>query len=95
MSAGVRLARALQTMAIEAGCPVRVTAASERPWASATFVGARHTLVLEANPCAALDHWLAGLPEADIAVPGYLVVDITVERTLRGLRVEALLLVDA
>ena len=53
-NAGRRLARALGDSAAAAGCAVRVVAASERTWDSATFVGTRHLMRLEGSPGAAL-----------------------------------------
>ena len=95
MSAGTRLVRALEGMARSAGCHVRVAAASEHPWTSATFIGARHALLLEAAPSPALAQWLAGLVDAEVAVPGHLVADLAVEPVPGGARVRALTLLAA
>ncbi|UUL81457.1 hypothetical protein [Sphingomonas qomolangmaensis] len=45
-------------------------------WASATFVGARHRLVLAGDDGVAARDWLAALPEADWALRGHLVADV-------------------
>ena len=63
MSAARRLVRALETSAAAAGCAVRVTAAEERPWSSATFVGARHSVLVQGGPEAA--DWLARIVGSD------------------------------
>ncbi|WP_448663649.1 hypothetical protein ACG3SL_02945 [Sphingomonas sp. CJ20] len=93
--AGTLLARALVAAADAAGCPVMLVEGDWTRWASATFVGARHVLVLR-GPCGtALDRWIAGLPDAELALRGHLVADLTiagVTRTPEGatIRVEAL-----
>lgn len=76
--AGVRLERALLASAAAAACTVAVAEATWVRWASATFTGARHTLWLEAAESAALDRWLAGLSEAELAVRDHLVADLAV-----------------
>ncbi len=47
-------------------------------WASATFIGARHTIRLTARDENALAAWLADLPEAQFRLPGHLVVDVAI-----------------
>ena len=76
MSAARRLARALQTSARLAGYAARVTEASDQPWSSATFSGARHALVLEGDGLAG---WAATLAEATLVVPGHVVAELRVE----------------
>lgn len=72
--AAMQLARALAER-----CPGgRVAAHDSTRWASATFTGARHTLRLECPPSAALESWLAALPDADLPLRGHLVADLTV-----------------
>jgi hypothetical protein len=71
---GTRLARA-----IVAGAPgVVVTGRGAVPWASVTFAGARHTVMLEAPATPAVERWLADLPEAEFSLPGHLVADIAI-----------------
>ena len=89
------LARILSESAADAGCPARIVDEDERPFASATFTGTLHRLVLASAPGAtgpgpALDAWLAALPEAELAVPGLVVIDLAVEApaTIVALTVE-------
>ncbi|MCJ2181179.1 hypothetical protein MTR62_00420 [Novosphingobium sp. 1949] len=57
---------------------------AERPWASATFSGTRHTIALAFTGAAAQDdgeQFVEALPEHDFTIPGHLVADAA----LRGL----------
>lgn len=74
-----RLARALVADARAAGVTATVETASERPWASVTYSGARHRLTLTAGDAPGLAGWIAALPEAELAVRGHLVADLVVE----------------
>ena len=76
--AATQIARALCAGAAAAGAAVRVTATASRAWASATFEGARHRFVLEGTAAAALDDWLAALPEAEFRLWRTLVADVAV-----------------
>ena len=49
-----------------------------RRWASATFSGERHVIVVTAEDTAALACWLAGLPSAEWNLPRRLVADLAV-----------------
>lgn len=54
---------------------------AERPWHSATFSGARHTVHLAFEGVAAIlegEAFIAALPEHEFAIPGQLVADATV-----------------
>jgi len=54
---------------------------SERNWASATFAGTRHTVVLAFNGTVAIDAaeaLIAALPDHEFAIPGQLVADASV-----------------
>lgn len=54
---------------------------SERPWASATFSGARHRIALAfagVEGIDAADAFIAALPEHEFAIAGQLVADATV-----------------
>lgn len=82
--AGARLERALIAMARNMGIDARVTAADWTRWASATFVGARHRLTLNAAPSATLDAWVTGLPEREFDLTGHLVADLAVTSTRRA-----------
>ncbi len=92
MSAGPRLARALQASAREAGCAIRIATADERRWASATFTGAQHEIVVDAAPSARLSAWLDALHGLPLALPGHVVAQLAVERGAAGTRVTALTL---
>lgn len=53
----------------------------EKAWASVTFAGARHTLMLlfqGENAVEAGERFLAELPEHEFAIPGYIVADATI-----------------
>lgn len=66
-------------------------------WASATFIGARHGLVLilrSEDSSLRADALAAMLPEADFAIPGHLVADLAVERQPDGEAGEARLLLS-
>lgn len=76
----VVLMRAIVASAAAAGCVVEIAAAEERPWASATFVGARHRLTVDAAPSRAFDAWLAGLSDTELVMRGLIAAELTVER---------------
>ncbi len=87
--AGVLLERALLRYAAQRGIDLSIVSAGWTRWASATFAGARHELLLTATPSPALDAWVADLPEAEFVLRGHLVADLTVEsRTRVGDRIE-------
>ncbi|OYX50853.1 MAG: hypothetical protein B7Y97_06475 [Sphingomonas sp. 32-66-10] len=87
--AGVLLERALLHHAIQRGIDLSIVSAGWTRWASATFAGARHDLLLAATPSSALDAWIADLPDAEFALHGHLVADLTVEsRTHIGDRLD-------
>jgi hypothetical protein len=78
MSRGPDVATQL-ARAIEASGPaVAVERNETKGWASATFSGARHRLTIVARATPRLDCWLAALPEAEFALRGHLVADVTV-----------------
>ena len=81
---GTALSRALVADARRCDCEITISSAEWERWASATFSGARHTLSVEATPGARLDHWLAELPEANIALRGHLLADLTASAVTRG-----------
>ncbi len=62
--------------AARAGLTIAVERASATRWASATFTGARHQLVVIADNEPGAWRWVAGLPEADLPVRGHLVADL-------------------
>ena len=67
-----RLARALRTSATAAGLDALILSTTERPWASATYVGARHRLVIGLPASHARHRWLAALAEADLPMRGHI-----------------------
>lgn len=78
------LRRALEASAEAAGCPAALVASDWTRWASATFTGARHLLTLAAPPSAALDAWIAGLPDAELRLRRHLVADLVVDHVRRA-----------
>ena len=80
---GTLLVRALYRLSCAAGCPLEIVESDWVRWASATFNGARHVMVWRAVPSAALDDWLAALPEAEVALRGHLLADIVVAAVTR------------
>jgi hypothetical protein len=86
------LQRTLAASAAAAGCPVRVAAAGEAPWSSATFVGARHAITLEAEPSAAWAAWVDDLARGSLTIAGHVVAEMKVERRTSGVAVEVLTL---
>jgi hypothetical protein len=82
--AATLLERALVASAAAAGCPVTVQAADWTRWASVTFSGARHELTLTGEASRALNAWTAALPEAEFALRGHLVADLSVARRQRS-----------
>lgn len=91
MGSGVRLRgdaarqleRALIAGAAKAGCRVAVTVLDSIPWASVTFSGARHEIVLSGAASLAMDRWAHGIGEAEFALRGHLVADARVMRIER------------
>lgn len=64
-----------------AGHQAALVSHGERPWASATFAGSRHSVVLTfsgAGAQAAGEAFIAALPEHEFTLPGQLVADATV-----------------
>jgi len=94
-----RIARAVLDLA---GSHAELIRHAEKPWASVTFSGARHTLVIAFDGTAAMDaadHFIAALPDHEFTISGRLVADTTIvsvdQRTISSPRtlVEAELLV--
>lgn len=53
----------------------------EKPWASITFSGSRHELMLEFNgpdAMAAAERFIVALPDHEFGIPGQLVADATI-----------------
>lgn len=81
--ASTLLERALLASAAAAGCPIGIARSEMERWASVTFAGARHRIVLTGAASPALNRWTARLPEAELALRGHLVADLTIERRTR------------
>lgn len=64
-------------MAARGGAEARVTGVRSRPWASATFAGARHRLEIRL-PAGQVPAFVEGLSEAEFGLRGHLVADIAV-----------------
>ncbi len=74
----IRLLDAVLRLAGEHG---ELVSHAERPWASATFSGTRHTITLlfsGVDGAAAGEEFLASLPEHEFTIPGQLVADAAV-----------------
>lgn len=73
-----RLREALALLGCDRG---QVLRHHEKPWASITFEGARHTVELRfagAEAVAAGETLIAALPDHEFAIPGQIVADATV-----------------
>ena len=81
-----------------AGGQVSVTLKRERPWASITFTGMRHSFAVDwagaTNPNEK-ENLAKTLPDHEFTIPGYFVADILVtEQSKERLLVEALSIID-
>lgn len=89
--AATQLERALVAMGAAAGCAPVLRAADWTRWASATFTGARHRIVLALPDSPVARRWLADLPEAEFGLGGHLVADLVLASQRRdsdGITVE-------
>ncbi len=77
------LERALLASAGSAGCTLAIARSEMERWASVTFAGARHRIALTGQAAPALNRWIVALPEAELALRGHLVADLTIERRTR------------
>ncbi len=98
-------ARLLEALLALSGGHAQLVRHSERPWASATFSGSRHALILTFEGVAAVaaaEKFIADLPDHEFTIPGQLVADaavIAAEQTMLPephftIEVEILLLDD-
>jgi hypothetical protein len=74
--AATLLKRALERHADAAGCDVAVAMLEMTRWASATFTGARHRILLTLPDDPLGERWLGELGEADLPIRGQLVADL-------------------
>ena len=84
--------RLTQAVLALAGPHAHLVSHRETAWASITFAGARHTIVLGFEgweACDDADHVIAALPDHEFALPGVLVADATVTRTQQTLLPDA------
>lgn len=72
-----RLVRALMVLA---GETATLLSASSTPWASATFQGGRHIIVIGFTDTVALDALAARVGEAEFHIPGHIVADVSIDR---------------
>lgn len=80
ISPGERLLRAVVALA---GPHAELMQHSEAPWASVTFAGTRHSIVLRYagwEACDAAEELMATLPEHEFTIPRTLVADAAVVR---------------
>ena len=77
--AEAQFARALVTAARASGLEPVLAELRSRPWASATFVGTRVSLVMVAPRSPALHGWVAALAEAELPMPGHLLASLAVD----------------
>lgn len=102
LTSGEKLLRSVLGLA---GPHATLVSQRETPWASITFSGARHSIVLAFHgweACDDAENLIVELPDHDFTIPGVLVADATVTRTNQELlpspRMEVeldLLLLDA
>lgn len=80
--------RVASALADLAGPGARRLSHVETPWASITFSGARHTVVLDFEGWDAVDEgeaFIAALPDHEFHLPGLLVADATIARSEQSL----------
>lgn len=84
-TAGDRVLHAVMDLA---GTGAELVSHAEVPWASVTFSGARHTIVLHFQgweACDNAEHLITALPEHEFRVAGVLVADAAVARVEQDL----------
>jgi len=78
-AAGAELKRALRLNFVNLGAAVTFESLTSRPWASITFAGERHRILLclpGPGAQAAVDAFLEGLEDREFALRGHVVADI-------------------
>lgn len=70
-----QLLRALERSAAAAGCTVELRHEALTHWASATFTGAQHRVVVLGHASA----WLTGLAETELPLHGHYVASLAIE----------------
>lgn len=87
MSAADALVRAIRVNFVKLGVAAEVEEIASRPWASATFSGARHRLRLRLAGEAAeavADAFLDGLADREFELAGHILADIGLVEEARG-----------
>jgi len=80
---GTLLLRALDESLHAAGCVATVDHRGARAWASITFEGSQHRLTVAAQPGAAIEGWLAALPEAELPMRRHVALEPAIDRVER------------
>ncbi len=94
ISSGERLLRAVTALA---GTHAELMSHTESPWASVTFSGTRHTILLRYEGWEACDEaeaLIAALPEHEFEIPKTLVADATAARLDQVLLPEPMMTVE-
>lgn len=90
--------RLLEAVLLLAGKEAELISHAERPWASATFSGTRHTFTLSftgADAAAAGEEFIATLPDHEFLLPGRLVADAGVNEVTQTTHPRPVLVVEA
>jgi hypothetical protein len=84
------LGRLLAQLIQRAGRHAVIAHSSSRPWASATFVGAQHRIIMQfsgapedrADIAACADAFAHALTDAEFSIPGHIVADLAVDERI-------------
>lgn len=90
--------RLLSSVLSLAGTGAELLRHAERPWASATFSGTRHTIALSFrgdDAIAAGEAFVAALPDHEFAIPGQLVADAVIVAVDHALLPEPCMTIEA
>lgn len=83
-AAGAELRRGLLASAAASGIVLTIAAEKAEGWASATFTGARHELLLVAPAGPALDRWLQDLCDLELPLRRMVVASMAVISATRA-----------
>lgn len=84
IATGTALVGAIQANAKRAGVDITLVSSDWTRWASASFTGARHQLVVAAAESPEMDTWLTEMPEGEYPIRGHLVADMLVQSVGRA-----------
>lgn len=90
--------RLLETMLLLAGDHAELMSHAERPWASATFSGTRHTFTLSftgEEAIAAAEEFIAVLPDHEFQLPGRLVADAGISEVTHMTHPRPMMVIEA